>query len=115
MWPRDEWLALEHMLDHAKGAIEASSTRRREDLDSDWQLRLALIKAVEVVGEAANRVSRQTQARFPEIPWREAITTRNRLSHGYDTVDLDQLWDTVMHDLPPLVAALERALSELGT
>ena len=48
-------------------------------------------------------------------PWREAITTRHQLSHGFDTVDLDQLWDTVKNDLPPLASALERALADLGT
>lgn len=73
---------------------------------------MALTKAVEVVGEAAGRVSKETQARFPDIPWREAITTRNRLSHGYDSVDHEVLWETLVRDFPPLVAALRKALSE---
>jgi uncharacterized protein with HEPN domain len=49
-------------------------------VDTDWLLRLALVKAVEVVGEAAGRVTKDNQARFPEIPWREATTTRNRVA-----------------------------------
>ena len=73
---------------------------------------MALTKAVEVVGEAAGRVSKETQARFGEIPWREAMATRHRLTHGYDSVDHGVLWETLVRDFPPLVAALRKALSE---
>jgi uncharacterized protein with HEPN domain len=69
---------------------------------------------VEVVGEAATRVSPATQARFPAVPWREAIATRHRITHGYDVVDYDILWDTVQDDFPPLIAALEPVLAELA-
>ena len=69
---------------------------------------------MEIVGEAAGRVSPETQARFPGVPWREAIATRHRITHGYDVVDYDILWDTVLDDFPPLVAALEQAFADLG-
>lgn len=114
MWPRDERLALAQMIENAERALSVTRARHREELDRDWILRLGLTKAVEIVGEAATRVSAATQARFPEIPWREAIATRHRLIHGYDSVDPDQLWDTVTRDFPPLLAALRRALSELA-
>lgn len=114
MWPRDERLALAQMIETAERALSVTQTRRREELDGDWILCLGLTKAVEIVGEAANRVSPTTQERFPEVPWREAIATRHRLIHGYDSIDPDQLWDTVTHDFPPLLAALRRALSELA-
>ncbi len=114
MWPRDERLALAQMIESAERALSVTRTRRREELDADWILRLGLTKAVEIVGEAANRVSATTQARFPEVPWREAIATRHRLTHGYDSVDPDQLWDTVTRDFPPLLAALRRAQAELA-
>lgn len=113
MWPRDQRAALEDMLEHAAKALDAARSRRREEVDTDWLLRLALVKAVEVVGEAAGRVTKENQARFPKIPWREATTTRNRLVHGYDTVDYDMLWDTLLLDFPPLVDALRQALAEL--
>lgn len=64
-------------------------------------------RLVEIVGEAATRVSAETRARLPELPWRPAIGMRNRLIHGYDIVDVDTVWGTVVLDLPPLVAQLE--------
>ncbi len=74
-------------------------------------LQLALTRLVEIVGEAAARVSSERQARHPDIPWRIIAGTRNRLIHGYDVVDLDVLWDTVTDDLPPLIVQLETALA----
>jgi uncharacterized protein with HEPN domain len=76
-------------------------------------LQLGLERLAEIVGEAANRVSPATQARFPDIPWREAIGMRNRVSHGYDAVSHDTLWDTVLADFPKLIESVESALRVL--
>ena len=73
----------------------------------------ALERLLEIVGEPANRVSREAQARFPDIPWREAIGMRHRVSHGYDVVSHDTLWDTVLTDFPKLIEAVESALRAL--
>ena len=102
------------MLEHAREACKLAEGRTRETLRSDRILQLALTRLVEIVGEAAGRVSPETQARFSRVPWREAIATRHRITHGYDVVDYDILWDTVQDDFPPLVAALEDVLGELG-
>jgi uncharacterized protein with HEPN domain len=75
---------------------------------------LALERLVEIVGEASNRVSTATQQQFPKVPWREAISMRHRVSHGYDTVDTDLLWDTIRDDFPPLIAVLEDVLRPSG-
>ncbi|NIV30544.1 MAG: DUF86 domain-containing protein, partial [Anaerolineae bacterium] len=68
-------------------------------------------RLLEIVGEAANRVPRGVRARHPEIPWSQIEALRNRLIHGYNAVDLDILWQIVVHDLPPLAAALESILA----
>jgi uncharacterized protein with HEPN domain len=68
----------------------------------------AVIRALEIIGEAANNVSPATQAEYPEIPWREITGMRHRLIHGYADVDLDRVWDTVQSHLHPLIAVLER-------
>jgi uncharacterized protein with HEPN domain len=106
----DDIIPLQHMLDHAGEAVNMIAGKAPEDLGKERMLELALIRLVEVIGEAAARVSEAGQAKYPEIPWREVIGMRNRLIHGYDSVDLSVLWDTVELDLPPLIAQLEKIL-----
>lgn len=99
-----------HMLTHAREAVAFSVGRKREELENDRLLELALVRLVEVIGEAAARVSSECQMRLPQIPWPQVVGMRNRLIHGYDVVDFDVLWDTVANDLPPLIATLESIL-----
>ena len=68
---------------------------------------MAILKAVEIIGEAASRISEETKAKHPGIPWTEIIGMRNRLVHGYFAIRLDRVWQTVQDDLPPLIAQLE--------
>lgn len=84
-----------------------SDGRKRADLDQDRLLNLALVRLLEIIGEAANRVPEEQRAYLPQIPWPQIVSLRNRLIHGYDEVDFDILWQIVVHDLPPLIEALE--------
>jgi uncharacterized protein with HEPN domain len=99
---------LRDMLDHAREAIEFAQGRTRSDLDSDRKLSLSLVRLLEVIGEAAGRVPKEYQLAHPEIPWSQIAGLRNRLIHGYGSVDLDIVWRIVTNDLPPLVRALEQ-------
>jgi uncharacterized protein with HEPN domain len=101
---------LRHMLDHAIEAVEMSASTTRQDLDTNRLLNLSLVRLLEIVGEAAGRVSQETRDRHPQIPWPEIVGLRNRLIHGYDAVDFDILWAIVCNDLPPLIEALEQIL-----
>jgi uncharacterized protein with HEPN domain len=83
----------------------------RASLDTDIKLQLALTKAIEVIGEAASKITPQTRARFPGVPWVGVIGMRNVLIHAYFNIDLDQLWETATIDLPPLIGQLEEILS----
>lgn len=103
-------LRLRHMLDHAKEAVAMSRGRARRDLDTDRQLNLSLVRLLEIVGEAASRVPAEERGLHPDIPWPEIVGLRNRLIHGYDSVDFDILWQIVTDDLPLLIVALEKAL-----
>jgi len=106
----DDTTSMRHMLDYARTARQLIDGRTREDLDNDQMLCLATTRAVEVIGEAARRVSSQTRTQFPEIPWSQIVGTRDRLVHAYDLVDLDVLWDILSLDLPPLITELQRNL-----
>ena len=108
----DDAIRLRHMLDAGTEALGFTSGRRREDLDHDRQLEWALVKAIEIIGEAAGQVSEETRAKLPRIPWRNIVGMRNRLVHAYFDINLDVLWKTVMEGLPPIVAELKRALPE---
>jgi len=107
---RDE-VRLHHMLDAAKEAVSFLAYRTRDELDSDNMLALATVRLLEVIGEAANAVTEETQQKNPQIPWRQIFGTRNRLIHGYYQVDLDIVWQIVKQDLPPLIANLEELLN----
>ncbi len=86
--------------------------RSRGDLDTDRQLNLALVRLVEVIGEAAARVPEDFRCRFPQVPWRQTVALRNRLMHGYDVIDFDILWAVLNQDLPELIPALEAIVKE---
>jgi uncharacterized protein with HEPN domain len=100
------------MLDHAREAVTLAQGKSRADLHDDRLLELALVRLLEVIGEAASRVPSEDCARYPEIPWPQIVSLRNRLIHGYDAVDLDILWQIIEHDLPPLITALEAILDQ---
>lgn len=102
---------LRHMRDYSREALELIEGKGREHLDSERLLGLALVRLLEMIGEAANRVSPEYQSLHPSIPWSQIISLRNRLIHGYDAVDMDILWQILKHDLPILIEELDRILS----
>ena len=110
MLPERDMAALEDMLSYSREALALAAGRTREALDADRVLCLALQRLLEIVGEAASRVSPETREHLPDLPWRPAIGMRNRLIHGYDMVDADVVWGTLVVDLPPLVTRLEGVL-----
>jgi uncharacterized protein with HEPN domain len=110
--PHDKsFVRLRHMFDHAREAVEMLEGKSREDLDADRKLNLSLVRLLEIIGEAAGRMNANERAEFHDIPWVEIISLRNRLIHGYDSVDFDILWQIVKIDLPSLIKKLEKILA----
>jgi uncharacterized protein with HEPN domain len=107
---KSDRVRLQHMLDAAREALEFASSSCREELERDRKLVLALVKDIEIVGEAAYQVSEETRELLPDLPWEDMIAMRHRLVHGYFDIDLDVLWQTVQQDLPLLVEKLKAAL-----
>ena len=110
MSKRDPEIVLTQVLTHAREAVEICKGRKRSDLDSDRLFNLALTRLIEIVGEAAHRVPDPIQAKYPDLPWLQMIGARNRLIHGYDSVDFDILWAIVNYDLPPVIKRIEDIL-----
>lgn len=107
----DDMLSIRQMLDHAQETLELARGRTRSDLDSDRMFELAMTRLLEIIGEAAGRVSTATRDSQPQIPWSSVIGLRNRLIHGYDQVDRDILWKIIEDDLGSLVDQLKVALA----
>lgn len=82
-----------------------------DTFNADTMRQMAVIRALEIIGEASHRLSPATRAAIPQIPWRDWIDFRNRLSHGYDDIRLDIVWVTVTEELPVLIAATEDILT----
>ena len=110
MTRHDDGVRIRHALDAARKAVASTKGWRRQDLDLEQLPTLGLIRLLEVVGEAAGGVSAETQAAYPDVPWRKMIGLRHRLIHGYFNVNLDIVWDTIRAELPPLIHDLERVL-----
>jgi uncharacterized protein with HEPN domain len=110
MTRHDDSVRLRHMLDYSREAIDMVRGRTRRDLDENRMLQLALTRLLSVIGEASSHVSIVGRARSVEIPWSDVVTTRNRILHDDFSVDCDVVWQVINHELPGLIAALERAL-----
>jgi uncharacterized protein with HEPN domain len=111
---RDPLVSLRQMRDHAREVVELVRGRNRSDLDSDRLLALAVVRLLEIIGEAAGRVPAAEQARRPGVPWPSIVGLRNRLIHGYDDVDYDIVWQIVTTDLPSLTLELSRSFPDQG-
>jgi len=98
-----------------RGAVDAAfrfvSGRERSELDTDQMLNFAQVRAVEIVGEAASKVSAEGRAELPAIAWVDVIGMRNRLVHAYFDINRDILWATVQVSLPDLKHALDAYLA----
>ncbi|MBD3404636.1 MAG: DUF86 domain-containing protein [Candidatus Lokiarchaeota archaeon] len=108
---QDDPSRLFHIRDAIAEILDLSDSVSRIDLDSNKMLQYSLIYLLGVVGEAANGLSKQFQIDHPEISWRDIISIRHRLIHGYFDVDLDIIWETVTRDIPILKNQISEILN----
>jgi uncharacterized protein with HEPN domain len=104
--PRDAASLLDILLS-ARLARAYVAGKTWEAFVADRQCQDAVVRRLEVLGEAARRVSVGARAALPGLPWRQMVGMRNRMIHEYDRVDLAVVWETVSRHLPPLITALE--------
>ena len=95
---------------HAREAIVLLNSGNLEDLSGNRTLQLALTRLIEIIGEAAYRVTPEVKERHSNIPRGEIMGMRNRMIHGYDVLDISVLHNTITQDLPSLVAVLDEIL-----
>jgi uncharacterized protein with HEPN domain len=81
---------------------------------TDRRTNLAVVRALEIIGEATRHVPKSIRRRYPDVPWQDMAAMRNKLIHEYFGVDLEVLWRTIQEDLPPLCEAIQQVIDELG-
>ncbi len=106
----DDRVRLRHIVDALSSAIRFTEGRHRADLDKDEMLTFALLHALQIAGEAANKVSIETRDRHSQIPWAVVIAMRHRLVHAYFDVNHDILWTTATEAAPELLAQVKALL-----
>jgi uncharacterized protein with HEPN domain len=106
MWRDDAFLL--DMLQAARDAVAFTTGLARSDFEESRIAQYAVAHALQIVGEAAARISEETRAKAPKVPWVQIVGMRNRLVHDYGRMDRDILWETVHVDVPTLISVIER-------
>jgi uncharacterized protein with HEPN domain len=103
---------LRHIVEAVEAAAQFVEGRKRNDLDTGQMLLFALVRAIEIIGEAASKVSNETPNAIPDVPWSSIVGMRHRLVHAYFDVNRDILWTTVTEAVPPLIERLKAVLEK---
>lgn len=111
---KNDLVRLRHMLDAAQTALTFAKDRSKSELETDQMFAFAVVRAIEIVGEAASNVSEETRQEYPDIAWKGIRGMRNRIIHGYFDIDYDIVWETVTLRLPDLILALEKIIPPEG-
>lgn len=106
----EDLIRIRHMRDAVTEALGFVKDKNMQDFADDRMLALAVIKELEIIGEAASKLTADFREKHPEVPWIDIVGMRNRLTHGYFDVDLDLVWVTVLEDLPQLQEQLVKIL-----
>jgi len=105
MWRDDAYLL--DILIAARKVLKYTDGLSRQEFDSSDLVQNAVMRMLEVIGEAARRLSEEMRDEHPEVPWAQMIGMRNRLIHEYFRIDADKVWDAVQDDIPALISMVE--------
>lgn len=115
MLPEEDRMRLLHIQEASAKAIRFLGDRSQEAMAEEEQLTLALVRLIEIVGEAAKNVSEETRRLAPTVSWRSICGMRDRLAHAYFDVDLGLVWDAVHNEMPSLLEEVNILLTEDDT
>ncbi|MEM1562100.1 MAG: DUF86 domain-containing protein [Candidatus Bathyarchaeia archaeon] len=114
MRKRDYRDYLQDILDSIKDIEDFTRNVDFEDFARDRKTINAVIRSIEVIGEAAKHIPKSIRDKYPSIPWRKMAGMRDKLIHEYFGVDIKILWKTIKKDIPPLKPLIQNILESLG-
>ena len=109
---KDDTVFLKHILDAINLIEEYLKDKSYEEFKDNHMLQDAVIRELEIIGEAAKNLSKEFRNKHSDIPWRQIAGMRDKLIHGYFGVDLDAVWDTATIDIPSLKERLQEILKK---
>jgi uncharacterized protein with HEPN domain len=107
MKPEDR-IRIQHMIEAANEALSFTNNISEKDFSQNRMIILSVIKEIEIIGEAASKISEEIKLKYPDVPWKDIIRMRNRLIHGYFEVNIELVWNTVKNNLPQLLSLLQK-------
>ena len=113
MSSRDHRITLRQIIEYVQHAQALCAEKSAAQIEASWRDALAFERTMEVLGEAVKRLPEDLTRRYPQVPWRLVAGMRDKISHGYDTVDYQVLWDAARNDLPTLSATAQIMLREI--
>jgi uncharacterized protein with HEPN domain len=104
----EDLIRIHHIYEAAEEIVGYVSKTRREDLDTNRMLLHSLVRCIEIIGEAASKVSKETQSSLSAIPWADIVAMRNRIVHAYFDINKSIVWNTATQHIPPLLLELRK-------
>jgi uncharacterized protein with HEPN domain len=102
----EDAVRIRHMIEAAESIIEFVAGRERSELDTNRMLLFAVVRAIEILGEAASKVTDEARAANSAIPWKAIIGMRNRLIHAYFDVNAQLVWESATAEIPAILPQL---------
>ena len=111
--PVKDTARLLHILESIDNIYEFADRKTFEQIENDKMCFFAIVYQLVVIGEAANMLTKEFRDEHPQTPWREIVSMRNFIVHGYNVVDKTEIWSVIENDLGPLKQQIEQYISEL--